>query len=200
MTSDDPDALVLLIRGVGSHLDVPTRATRLQGMRVGEAVAILSGQELRFAELDGERGHTDAGVDKAGGGEDGRREGGGKEGAGGGEGGGEDRNGAGAGAGCVADVRGGKKRPKKRGGAGGRRSEGCRGGHREGAGEEEGGKGGRPPSGKLARSRGDDGDYDVEGDEWDPDMLLPLGGGGGGGSDSEAEDTGGKEKVPVCLC
>eukprot|EP00904_Undaria_pinnatifida_P012756 jgi/Undpi1/8610/HiC_scaffold_25.g11075.m1 len=190
LTSDDPDALVLLIRGVGSHLDVPTRATRLQGMRVGEAVAILSGQELRFAELDGDRGHTDAGVDEAGGGEDGRREGGEKEGGGGGEVGGEDRNGAGAGARGVADVRGGKKRPKKkRDGAGGRRSEGCRGGHREGAGEEEGGKGGRLPSGKLARSRGDDGDYDVEGDEWDPDMLLPLGGGGGGGgSDSEERE------------
>lgn len=51
----DQDAIVLLIRGVGSHLDVPARETRLRGMRVGEAVAALGGQSLRFDELDGER-------------------------------------------------------------------------------------------------------------------------------------------------
>ncbi|CAN0386578.1 unnamed protein product, partial [Ectocarpus sp. 8 AP-2014] len=51
----DQDALVILIRGVGSHLDVPVRETRLRGMRVGEAVAALGGTELRFDELDGER-------------------------------------------------------------------------------------------------------------------------------------------------
>lgn len=53
--SGDPEVLPLLIRGVGARLDVATRETRLQGMRVGEAVAALSGQELRFAELDAER-------------------------------------------------------------------------------------------------------------------------------------------------
>lgn len=51
----DQDAIVLLIRGVGSHLDVPARETRLRGMRVGEAVAALGGQSLHFDELDGER-------------------------------------------------------------------------------------------------------------------------------------------------
>ena len=53
--SGDPEVLPLLIRGVGARLDVATRETRLHGMRVGEAVAALSGQELRFAELDAER-------------------------------------------------------------------------------------------------------------------------------------------------
>ena len=53
--SGDPEVLPFLIRGVGARLDVATRETRLQGMRVGEAVAALSGQELRFAELDAER-------------------------------------------------------------------------------------------------------------------------------------------------
>ncbi|CAN0078142.1 unnamed protein product, partial [Laminaria digitata] len=62
------DALFLLIRGVGTHLDVPTRATRLRGMRVGEAVSRLTSQNLRFAELDGERGQEGAGAEEAGGG------------------------------------------------------------------------------------------------------------------------------------
>ncbi|CAM9748608.1 unnamed protein product [Ascophyllum nodosum] len=55
IVSGDPEVLPLLIRGVGARLDVATRETRLHGMRVGEAVAALSGQELRFAELDAER-------------------------------------------------------------------------------------------------------------------------------------------------
>ncbi|CAM9894117.1 unnamed protein product, partial [Hapterophycus canaliculatus] len=54
-TDGNQEAFVLLIRGVGSHLDIPSRETRLRGMRVGEAVAALSGQDLRFDELDGER-------------------------------------------------------------------------------------------------------------------------------------------------
>lgn len=57
--SKDPEALPLLIRGVGTRLDVSTRETRLQGMRIGEAAAALGGQNLRFAELDDERGGND---------------------------------------------------------------------------------------------------------------------------------------------
>lgn len=53
--AESGDAVTILVRGVGTHLDVSTRATRLQGMRVGEAVAALSGHELRFEELDFER-------------------------------------------------------------------------------------------------------------------------------------------------
>lgn len=55
MLARDSEALILLVRGVSSHLEMSTRAFRLQGMRVGEVVAALSGQELRFEELDGER-------------------------------------------------------------------------------------------------------------------------------------------------
>lgn len=59
LMSKDPETLPLLIRGVGTRLDVSTRETRLQGMRVGEAAAALGGQNLRFAELDDERGQND---------------------------------------------------------------------------------------------------------------------------------------------
>lgn len=55
LVSKDPETLPLLIRGVGTRLDVSTRETRLQGMRIGEAAAALGGQNLRFAELDDER-------------------------------------------------------------------------------------------------------------------------------------------------
>lgn len=73
LMSGGGDALALLVRGVSTHLDVPTRATRLQGMRVGEALALVTGQDLRFEELDGEReravknvGNCEGELDKSG--------------------------------------------------------------------------------------------------------------------------------------
>ncbi|CAM9293840.1 unnamed protein product [Discosporangium mesarthrocarpum] len=53
--SSDPEALMLLVRGVGSHLQVTGRPARLRGMRVGEAMSDVIGQTLRFNELDSER-------------------------------------------------------------------------------------------------------------------------------------------------
>ncbi|CAM9819670.1 unnamed protein product, partial [Choristocarpus tenellus] len=51
----DPEALILLVRGVGSHLEQVGRESRLQGMRVGEAMSGIIGTELHFDELNGER-------------------------------------------------------------------------------------------------------------------------------------------------
>eukprot|EP00953_Heterococcus_sp_UTEX-ZZ885_P014247 8091-Heterococcus_DN1.PRE.2 len=43
--------VLLLVRGVGSRLEVSAKAQRLQGMRVGEALSRLVGQPVHFDEL-----------------------------------------------------------------------------------------------------------------------------------------------------
>lgn len=184
LASEDPEAMALLIRGVGTHLDVATRATRLRGMRVGEAVAALGGQELRFDELDGERQENQAAT----------REGegdcfiAGKAGGAGGksrgaaaavavaEGGGDRAEGA------SSKRAGGMNRKKKR-----RQREGVHGagkGGGGGIGDAERTTGGvrRPPGGGIGAWRGGDDD------ELDPDTLFPL---GGGESESDSDDAGG---------
>ncbi|CAM9509070.1 unnamed protein product [Scytosiphon promiscuus] len=194
-TDGDQEALVVLIRGVGSHLDVPSRETRLRGMRVGEAVAVLGGQELRFDELNGERederrlraeqqqgtGGTNprekVGADGSADGVVGKEAGqlepaaGGRGGGGTAEGRKEDGGTAGAGG----------KRPKKTRGE--RRKSGAKGQSRGAAlaGEKRSGR----VHGLPAGWGGVGGDSEDSG--LDPDMLLPLGGAGSGSDSDDAE-------------
>lgn len=166
----DPEALALLIRGVGSHLDVPTRETRLRGMRVGEAVSALAGQDLRFAELDEEREAAAAALAARDEGEQGS------------DATGVGRVGAGDG---NAVTKRGREVDKRRKSARSRNG-------KEGGGKTAGGAlvaGGEkitsgPPRAATGEDEGDD--------ELDPDMFLPL---GGDGSDSETEWDGGKSAM-----
>lgn len=168
--ASDVDALALLVRGVSTHLDVPTASVRLHGMRVGEAIAALTGQDLRFAELDGERASERAGERL--GLESGRRAG--------------DRDEASLATASAASA-------QEAGSVGGDRGSRRRGRSRAGGGNSGGGvgvRGGR--GGGEAALRGSPGAMAGGEDALDPDMLLPL---GGAGSDSDSDAEGGRGVV-----
>ncbi|CAN0453121.1 unnamed protein product [Ectocarpus sp. 12 AP-2014] len=180
----DQDTLVILIRGVGSHLDIPVRETRLRGMRVGEAVAALGGTELRFDELDGEReeqrreeprdegqGETSAGKQESISGNEGTKSGNSKDGT----------------AGPIRERPRSKKKKSRRGSKGRSAAldaEEKRRRHWQSLPASFGGGGGQV----VGRGDGED-DSDL-----DPDMLLPLGG-AGSGSDSEDANVGGGNDI-----
>lgn len=187
----DQEALVLLIRGVGSHLDVPARETRLRGMRVGEAVSELGGHSLRFDELDGEREErrrrrrrhksgsaAPAAAEKA---EDGK----------GGDVDGLEESGAGTAATAKTVAEGGtgvsvseerQKTPrKKKSGSKGRTRDKGNAVRDSTETVKRRGRRGLPAGWGGGEAGEDDGDSDL-----DPDMLLPLGG-EESGSDSDAE-------------
>lgn len=169
----DAEALVLLIRGVGTHLDVPTRNTRLQGMRVGEAVANLTGQTLRFAELDAERTEEEEA-------DVGMSDGVGTKERVDGEGGSADS----------AAVRDGTTRAGRRGGRGRRRKprNDTESDNVAGRGVSNVDEAGMHRESGRAVEAGPWGG--VDDGELDPDMLLPL-----GGSDSEEEEEEGEESA-----
>lgn len=201
-TVESDDAMTTLVRGVGTHLDVSTRATRLQGMRVGEAVAALSGHELRFEELDFERCEKISSETAA-------VEGGGEEGGGIGLARGRNKKGVGR-----DDAAGSEDRDTKSvseeergisGGRKGRRRSSKKSvtsvdkSKRKGRNKEEnstvGGGGGRKGKVGVAndgRRGGQSGglEYDIF-DDLDPDMVLGVGGNGGGfgvQGDSDGDD------------
>lgn len=191
----DQEALVLLIRGVGSHLDVPARETRLSGMRVGEAVAELGGQSLRFDELDGEREERR------------RRRRQERDAAPAAEkpekGNGEDANGVGetgAGTGMAAAAAAAMAAEEGADGSAEKRENGDGGARRNKPRKRKGSKGRKRDKGSAVRDSAEEekrrrmqslpagwGGGDNSDSDLDPDMLLPLGG-EESGSDSDAEN------------